>query len=548
MKRLIGIILGICAALGCCCIAVSAYAQEDVSASLTIEVTEDGAVITGCDKSFTGDMIIPDSYNSTPVVGIAARAFSDCIGIESVIIPNTVISVGEYAFSGCSALKTVDTGDGVSIIGEGAFAYCTSLEKVAISDYVETLEYFTFAECASLDQIVLGRGVKSVSDGAFYGVEGLRFVFYRGSWDGFDEIDVGSSYNIAFITATVYYEIDEDALIEDGIYTYSIDSRGANIYVCDRVAAGVIEVPSTLGGYEVAVISRGAFRDCTGITRVTLPDTITTIAVDSFNGCSSLEEINIPKNAVSIATGVFRNCASLQDINVSEDNPSFTSVDGVMYNKEKTTLYTYPAGRVGPYTIPEGATYITTNAFIDAKGLSGVIFPDGIEEIDSNAFYGCSSLAYVYIPNTVEYISNRAFSDVNPVIYYSGTEEEWNAVIGAEDLTDMTVNFGAAPPSELPFSFSNAAFGYGEFWNTCRFTATLNKNYDSDAEPIVIVGVYDEMDDLMDLYTQEVSIDEVGGSVEIDCEFNVNGYYCRVFVWDAATNAPLGYDVKVNKI
>ena len=99
-----------------------------------------------------------------------------------------------------------------------------------------------------------------------------------------------------------------------------------------------------------------------------------------------------------------------------------------------------------------------------------------------------------------------------------------------------------------PFLFSNAAFGYGEFWNTCRFTATLNKNYASDAEPIVIVGVYDEMDDIMDLYTQEVSIDEVGGSVEIDCEFNVNGYYCRVFVWDAATNAPLGYDVKVNKI
>lgn len=547
MRKIIGIILSICMLIGCCA-AAPAYAQEDVLASLTIEVTEDGAVITGCDKNYTGDMIIPDSYDSTPVVGIAARAFSDCIGIENVVIPDSVKSIGEYAFSGCSAVKTIDTGDGVSIIGEGAFAYCTSLEKAAISDYVETLEYFTFAECTSLDQIVIGKGVKSVSDGAFYGVEGLRAVLYRGSWDAYQEIDTGSSYNEAFRSATIHYEMNEDELIEDGIYTYLIDNRGASIFICDRDAAGAIEVPSTLGGYDVTGTERGAFRDCTGITRVTLPDTIVRIGVGSFNGCSSLEEINIPKNAVSIATGVFRNCNSLQNINVSEDNPSFTSVDGVMFNKDKTTLYTYPAGRLGSYTIPEGATYITTNAFIDAKGLSGVILPDGIEEIDSNAFYGCSSLAYVYMPNTVEYISNRAFSDVNPVIYYSGTEEEWSAVIGAEDLTDMTINFGAAPPSELPFLFSNAAFGYGEFWNTCRFTATLNKNYASDAEPIVIVGVYDEMGDLMDLYTQEVSIDEVGGSVEINCEFNVNGYYCRVFVWDAATNAPLGYDVKVNKI
>ena len=119
-----------------------------------------------------------------------------------------------------------------------------------------------------------------------------------------------------------------------------IDNRGASIFICDRDATGAIEVPSTLGGYDVTGTERGAFRDCTGITRVTLPDTIVRIGVGSFNGCSSLEEINIPKNAVSIATGVFRNCASLQNINVSEDNPSFTSVDGVMFNKDKTTLYT----------------------------------------------------------------------------------------------------------------------------------------------------------------------------------------------------------------
>lgn len=326
------------------------------------------------------------------------------------------------------------------------------------------------------------------------------------------------------------------------------ESGGAEIIDCDESLSGVVEIPAVLDGKEVTKIGLSAFNGCIGITEIKIPGTVSEISSGAFSNCSSLVEISIPQSVINIGSSVFRNCASLQNINVSEDNPSFTSVDGVMFNKDKTTLYTYPAGRVGAYTAPEGATYITTYSFIDCKGLSGVILPDGIVEIDSNAFYGCSSLAYVYIPNTVENINIRAFSDVNPVIYYSGTEEEWNAVIGAEDLTDMTVNFGAAPPSELPFLFSNAAFGYGEFWNTCRFTATLNKNYASDAEPIVIVGVYDEMDDFMDLYTQEVSIDEVGGSVEIDCEFNVNGYYCRVFVWDAATNAPLGYDVKVNKI
>ena len=97
----------------------------------------------------------------------------------------------------------------------GRFCILHKLEKAAISDYVETLEYFTFAECTSLDQIVIGKGVKSVSDGAFYGVEGLRAVLYRGSWDAYQEIDTGSSYNETFRSATIHYEMNEDELIED---------------------------------------------------------------------------------------------------------------------------------------------------------------------------------------------------------------------------------------------------------------------------------------------------------------------------------------------
>lgn len=185
MRKIIGIIISICLLIGCCCIAVSAYAQEDVSASLTMEVTEDGAVITGCDKSFTGDMIIPDSYNSTPVVGIAARAFSDCIEIESVVIPNTVTSIGEYAFSECAALKSATLGEGISVISEGAFSYCDALEKVTIDIGVGTVETRAFAYCYALDTI-----------------------YYMGTEEQFYDIDISSIGNSYFEGAIIYFNAE----------------------------------------------------------------------------------------------------------------------------------------------------------------------------------------------------------------------------------------------------------------------------------------------------------------------------------------------------
>ena len=147
------------------------------------------------------------------------------------------------------------------------------------------------------------------------------------------------------------------------------------------------------------------------IKSVSLPDGLTSIGSSAFYGCTSLTSVTIPDSVTSIGDYAFYECTSLTAINVAEGNTAYVSENGVLFNKSKTSLIQYPAGKTdSAYTIPDSVTYIGYDAFHRCTSLTSVAIPDSVTSIGSYAFSGCTSLTSVTIPDSVTSIGSSAFS------------------------------------------------------------------------------------------------------------------------------------------
>lgn len=193
---------------------------------------------------------------------------------------------------------------------------------------------------------------------------------------------------------------------------------------------------------SVKVIDESAFSFCEKLKSITLPDNLTSISTDTFCYCTSLENIVLPKNLVSIGDrafegcfeydenatvvsglssitipakvtqigkAVFSRCKNLKQIEVAEGNEAYTSLEGVLYNKAKTELISYPIGNARKkYEIPAGVQKISEKAFSDAENISEVVFPSSLLEIQSEAFYGVP-LEGIALPSGLKTVGERAF-------------------------------------------------------------------------------------------------------------------------------------------
>lgn len=161
-----------------------------------------------------------------------------------------------------------------------------------------------------------------------------------------------------------------------------------------RGAAGAVTIPETLNGQTVCGIASNAFSS-SAVTELTIPSTVTWIGILGTNAADSPH---------------FTASSSLTAIHVASDNPSFCSIDGVLFDKEGTTLLDYPcARRQTAYVIPSGVKTIRDLAFYQASALQTISFPDSLSEIGDSAFSGCSSLVCADLPFRVTSIAGAAF-------------------------------------------------------------------------------------------------------------------------------------------
>ena len=166
-----------------------------------------------------------------------------------------------------------------------------------------------------------------------------------------------------------------------------------------------IEIPS-----GVTSIGNSAFKNCTSLASIEIPSSVTSIGNEAFAYCTNLTSIEIPSGVTSIENYAFSNCTSLNSINVDKDNQSYSSEDGILFDKEKKKLITYPAGKKEKeYNIPSSVTSIGAGTFYGCRSLTRIEIPSSITSIGGWAFSGCTSLTSIEIPSSVTSIGGYAF-------------------------------------------------------------------------------------------------------------------------------------------
>jgi hypothetical protein len=128
-------------------------------------------------------------------------------------------------------------------------------------------------------------------------------------------------------------------------------------------------------------IDNYAFDFCSSLTEITIPESVTSIGYFAFYGCNSLTEITIPGSVASIYYGAFSGCTGLTAINVDAGNYNYTSSDGVLFDRYKTSLICYPAGKQGEYTMPASVISVYYYAFVNCSGLTSITIPNSVAHL-----------------------------------------------------------------------------------------------------------------------------------------------------------------------
>ena len=358
-------------------------------------VTIPGSVANIGEEAFRGCFGLTSIEILGNVTNFGSSAFFDCAGIKDVVvsgsfklsealtssyktITNAVVAqgatnIGDEAFFCCFGLTSITIPETVASIGCNAFRNCSELTTVTIPDSVTNIMQEAFKGCTGLTSITISEGVTSIGQNAFYGCWELKDVVVPGHFQ------LSTIFPSSYTTIT-------NAIIKQGVT--SIESWA--FYGCSGLTT--ITIPDS-----VTSIGSWAFDGCSGLTTITIPDSVTSIGGSAFYGCSGLSSIVIPNSVTSIGHGVFQDCSGLSSIVIPNN---VTNVGSRAF---------YGCSALESVTIPDGVTSIGERAFYGCSGLSSITIPDNVASIEYAAFQDCSGLSSIVIPNSVTSIGGWAF-------------------------------------------------------------------------------------------------------------------------------------------
>ena len=403
---------------------VSASEPGEGESDYTYNALDDGTIeITGYSGS-AENIVIPAQIDGKSVTRIGNNAFEKSSAKE-IVIPDSVTEIGSQAFSGCGKLTGVSIPNSVTTIRDRAFFDCNSLASITIPDSVTDIELQAFCNCTSLKEVTIPASVTYIGDEAFG---------YYSDIDG-SEIKKVDGFKINYVKNTYghYYATKNGFSDEDCLLTNELDDGTLEISNYAGNSA-TYEIPGEIDGKKVVRIGDSAFINCTELTSVTIPDSVTDIRWRAFYNCVSLKSVTIPKSVIDIDNYAF---------GYYYDSDSFETkkIDGFKINYVKNTyghmyaikngftdeaclltheLYdgtleiTEYVGKSATYVIPseidgKRVTQIGYDAFNDCTELTSITIPDGVTIIGNSAFSDCTSLETVTIPNSVTQIYTRAF-------------------------------------------------------------------------------------------------------------------------------------------
>lgn len=364
--------------------------------------------------------------------------------LKSVVLPESVTAIEPYAFAGNFDLQEVYIPESVKTIGEGAFGCGMGIHS-------------------GMKNLIIPKSVSKIGARAFTGrlfntVEYLAENPITGTTDWFEQ----ETYDNAVLylspagmseAKTIepwknFVNVSSKGGIEEGM-TFEVDGINYKLISAENNQAAVIEAASgkysgdiilpssvTYQGqdFSITVISESAFEACSDLNSVKLPDTLTSIedfafeactslnSIEfpnglteigwfSFSECSSLEFVRIPVSVKEIGDGPFSECSNLEFISVDSKNTSYSAIEGILYDKDISTLIQCPGKKYGKVAIPSTVSTIGQGAFWGCLNVDEVDIPESVEFIKDNAFYGCKSLASVVIPDHVSKLGQSSFRE-----------------------------------------------------------------------------------------------------------------------------------------
>jgi hypothetical protein len=223
-------------------------------------------------------------------------------------------------------------------------------------------------------------------------------------------------------------------------------------YGCNSLSSVIIPI-------GITSIGNATFYECSSLISVTIPNGVTSIGEWAFGWCEGLSSVIIPNGVISIGNYAFYGCNSLTAIDVQENNTAYASENGVLFNKEKTILIQYSAGKPDvDYTIPGSVTRIEDRAFFYSGSLVSITIPESVTGIGYAAFSRCSSLTSVTIPDGVTNIGIYTFSDCSSLVSFTIPESVTSigdyAFFNCTGLTSVT-NLNPTPQSINSTVFTN---------------------------------------------------------------------------------------------
>ena len=405
------------------------YAFRDCTSLQTVTFGENSQLESIGTSAFDGCTALTEISIPSGVTRIDSDAFSGCTSLQTVTFgENSQLEcIGSYAFYGCTALTEISIPSGVTSIGSYAFYGCTALTDILVhkdntayssSDGVLYNKEQTILICcpAGKKSVTVADSVTSIVDFAFSGCTSLQTVTFGENsqlesigTSAFDGCTALTEISIPFGVKSIVYSAFRDCTSLQTVTfgeNSQLESIGSGAF--DGCTALIeISIPS-----GVTRIDSSAFRGCTSLQTVTFGENsqLESIGFDAFYGCTALTEISIPSGVTRIDTYAFRGCTALTDILVHKDNTAYSSSDGVLYNKEQTTLICCPAGKKS-VTVPDSVTSIGFGAFNICTSLQTVTFGENSqpESIGDSAFSGCTALTEISIPSGVTRIGDFAF-------------------------------------------------------------------------------------------------------------------------------------------
>ena len=284
---------------------------------------------------------------------------------------------------------------------------------------VTSLGDYAFWNCTSLTGVTLPNGITNVGEEAFEGCTGLTSVTIPNS-----------------VT-----KIGDSAFESSGLSSITIPNGVTSIG--ESAFSGCTNLTSFTIGNGVTSIPAWAFASCTSLTNITIPNGVTSIAAWAFQYCTSLSNVTIPSSVTSIEGMPFYACTSLPAITVSTNNPVYSSLDGILFNKSQTTLIQCPDGKAGNYAIPSSVTSIGYEAFYVCERLTSVTIPNSVTTIGAQALYWCTSLTNVTIGTSVTSIGDLAFCGCSSLtgVYFRGNAPSLAGAYVFESANSVTVYY-----------------------------------------------------------------------------------------------------------